>query len=173
MYNSQLNPPKTTKNMTRYGGYGIVFGTLFGVLLGNYYKYQVPPIILGIIICMGLGFILGKKKDKKVNEQLESHAYAVKESAYDSKNNTYKVIIVDKKGQEKNISMDPKKYKSMELKKTELVFLNKNDQITKVYSETREKKHNALLDISKNYQKIKREKEASRNNDSLLDHNEK
>src|SRR5699024_1772034 len=111
MYNSQLNPPQTTKNTTRFAGYGIVFGTFFGVLFGNYNNRQVLSITIGIIICMGLGFILGKIKDKEINKQLESHAYAIKKSTYNANNKTYKLTIVDKKGNEKIVSLEPKKYK--------------------------------------------------------------
>lgn len=162
MYNSQLNPAKTTKNEERYLAYAIVFGTFIVVILGNLYENQVVAIIISIILCMVIGYFLGKKKDKEVNDQLENFAYAVKESSYKKDKDRYRLTIVDKKDREKVIEIKADKYRDMELKKAELVFLKKNGQITPAYNHARKKKHKSAMDATNGYKKVKDEREKNK-----------
>ncbi|MDD7306724.1 MAG: hypothetical protein PUG67_09055 [Peptoniphilaceae bacterium] len=163
MYNSQLNPQKTSKNTSRYLGYGLLIGTVFGVLVGKYFKYQVIAIVVSIVVSMTILYFLGKKKDKKVNEQLKNLAYAVKTSSYIKERDIYKLVIVDKKGNEKTLPIKKDKYKKLNLTKYELVYLKENGQITPAYSHTKEVKHKSILDIANDYKKIKEEKSKNQN----------
>lgn len=157
MYNSQLSPQKTNKNTSRFLGYAIIFGTFFGVILGNINKYQVLSIVSSIIIFMIFAYFFGKNEDKKINNQLDKIAYAIKKSSYNKEKNLVEVTIVDKRDREKIINLDKKTYQKMQLKKYELVYLKENGKVTPAYSHTKEKKHKSLLDIVNEYQKLKEE----------------
>lgn len=140
MYKSQSNPAKTSKNTSRYLAYAIVFGTFTGVLIASRYGHQVLSIIISIGFSMLVAYFFGKKKDKEVNEQLEKFAYAVKKSSYDKDHDLYIISIIDKEDREKTVKMKAKNYREMKLKKTELVYLKKNGQITPAYSHSKGRK---------------------------------
>jgi uncharacterized membrane protein YfbV (UPF0208 family) len=158
MYNNQKNPPKSNKYTTRAMGYGIICGIVVGVFVGRAFKYQVPSILIAIIAFMAGGYFLGKKMDKDLNDQLKNFAYAIKEVSYKKDEDTYEVVLVDKKDKEKILNIKADKYKSLGLKKFDLVHLRKDGQISPAYPKAREQKQSPLVEMVDQYQKIKEEK---------------
>lgn len=127
---------KTNTNMTMGMSLGMCIGAGLGSSLGSM-VFQNVGIGVAIGICMGLsiGMALGMMKDNAVNEQMENQGYSVKEIISDENNREYKVIIVNKAGEERTVTVGQGDMDVEQFKVGDCVFLNEDGDIEQVYDD--------------------------------------
>lgn len=127
---------KTDKNMTMGMSLGMCIGAGLGSSLGSM-VFQNAGIGVAIGICMGLsiGMAFGTMKDNAVNEQMENQGYSVKEIISDENNREYKVIIVNKSGEERTVTVGQGDMDVEQFKVGDYVFLNEEGHIEQVYDD--------------------------------------
>lgn len=127
---------KTNANMTMGMSLGMCIGAGLGSSLGSM-VFQNAGIGVAIGMCMGMsiGMALGTMKDNSVNEQMENQGYSVKEIISDENNREYKVIIVNKSGEERTVTVGQGDMDVEQFKVGDYVFLNEEGHIEQVYDD--------------------------------------
>ena len=86
---------------------------------------------MGMSLGLILGLILGSRKDKAVNEQLEKDGYTVKD--IQTEGETYKITIVSKSEEERVVSVSKAEQKEENFRIGDLVFRNEDGSIEQAY----------------------------------------
>ncbi len=123
---------KTNKNTNMGMALGMCFGMSIGVSFGNLFDNTGIGISMGLCIGMLLGLLIGAQKDKEVNKQMEEQGYSIKEIVSIS-DKEYIVTIVNKLGEEQNISVSKGEMEEEEFVVGDIVFLDEDGMLEQVY----------------------------------------
>jgi hypothetical protein len=124
---------KTNKNRDLGLAMGMCFGVSIGTALGSSTGNLAMGSCMGLCIGMALGLVLGAKKDEQVNKQLEENDYTVQSVDPDEQTGNYTVTVVNKKGEERVVSVTKDQMEEEGFSKDDAVYLNEDGTIEQAY----------------------------------------
>lgn len=109
---------------------GMCGGAAFGCVLGqSFFGNMTLGVSIGICLGMSVGLAIGSMKDKAVNEQLQTHAYTIKDIRYQKDTKEYWITIANKDGEERTVNTSSGEMETEGFCIGDVVFLDEDGRI--------------------------------------------
>jgi outer membrane lipoprotein SlyB len=113
---------------------GMCAGAAFGGVLGqSFFGNMTIGMSIGIPIGMCAGMAIGSMKDKAVNEQLQTHAYTIKDIRYQKDTKEYWITIANKDGAERIVNTSSGEMETEGFCIGDVVFLDEDGRIEQAF----------------------------------------
>lgn len=116
---------------------GIALGMMIGLALGSSIGSSLDNIATGtstgIIFGLLVGLLLGESKDKKVNKQIQTNNYTIKDIKPNGQNGEYIITIVDKLGDKSEVIMPKGQMEVEQFSIDDVVYLDDEGMIEQAY----------------------------------------
>ena len=134
---------KMHKNMTLGMSMGMCFGVAIGCtwgesVFGNTGTGLAMGMCVGMCVGMCIGMAVGAAKDNAVNRQLEEQGYTIKDIQPSSKNNEYSILIINRKGEEKIVTVSKGQMEAENLSVGDIVYLDEDGNLEQAYDDDKE-----------------------------------
>ena len=93
---------------------------------------------MGMCVGMCIGMAVGAAKDNAVNRQLEEQGYTIKDIQPSSKNNEYSILIINRKGEEKIVTVSKGQMEAENLSVGDIVYLDEDGNLEQAYDDDKE-----------------------------------
>ena len=130
---------KMHKNMTLGMSMGMCFGVAIGCTWGeSVFGNTGTGLAMGMCVGMCIGMDVGAAKDNAVNRQLEEQGYTIKDIQPSSKNNDYSILIINRKGEEKIVTVSKGQMEAENLSVGDIVYLDEDGNLEQAYDDDKE-----------------------------------
>lgn len=130
---------KMHKNMTLGMSMGMCFGVAIGCTWGeSVFGNTGTGLAMGMCVGMCIGMAVGAAKDNAVNRQLEEQGYTIKDIQPSSKNNEYSILIINRKGEEKIVTVSKGQMEAENLSVGDIVYLDEDGNLEQAYDDDKE-----------------------------------
>ena len=130
---------KMHKNMTLGMSMGMCFGVAIGCTWGeSVFGNTGTGLAMGMCVGMCIGMDVGAAKDNAVNRQLEEQGYTIKDIQPSSKNNEYSILIINRKGEEKIVTVSKGQMEAENLSVGDIVYLDEDGNMEQAYDDDKE-----------------------------------
>ena len=130
---------KMHKNMTLGMSMGMCFGVAIGCTWGeSVFGNTGTGLAMGMCVGMCIGMDVGAAKDNAVNRQLEEQGYTIKDIQPSSKNNEYSILIINRKGEEKIVTVSKGQMEAENLSVGDIVYLDEDGNLEQAYDDDKE-----------------------------------
>ena len=127
---------KMHKNMTLGMSMGMCFGVAIGCTWGeSVFGNTGTGLAMGMCVGMCIGMAVGAAKDNAVNRQLEEQGYTIKDIQPSSKNNEYSILIINRKGEEKIVTVSKGQMEAENLSVGDIVYLDEDGNLEQAYDD--------------------------------------
>ena len=130
---------KMHKNMTLGMSMGMCFGVAIGCTWGeSVFGNTGTGLAMGMCVGMCIGMAVGAAKDNAVNRQLEEQGSTIKDIQPSSKNNEYSILIINRKGEEKIVTVSKGQMEAENLSVGDIVYLDEDGNLEQAYDDDKE-----------------------------------